>query len=449
MTKATEDCKTLIFKNIPKEIEDLTNLLESLKIPAQQIKPFGRKRALITYQCENDAEKALETLNELEFNGKAVNIALFLPNKPKENIETKPKTNTKKCNKKVQTNGLKEEESLLFNTLAQQQINKYVQKLYAIEGDLGFDQPPPPYLKYNYPPINKLILDNISTTLLSNKRFYIQVLHLMNRMNLEPPFAKRTYKFTCPGIPKETSTQTEESIIKENLTSYATHEVEDNESELESSEEDTIKQKPQPNQIKRKLPPQQDEQYKKRARQMLQTVQKQSKEIETKKLSTTTTNLSIKDIFDTKEQSTSSLAAAVQHKIELNLKRSANTKAKDLKKPLDLQQSTKLSLNELAQLSIFKNYQKGLPSNKLYIKNLHKDITTEDLQLIYGKYLKDTNISLDIKVMQHGRMKGQAFVTFQTENLDIIQPLIEHALEDTNGFVLHDKPMVVCYGKQS
>lgn len=450
MTKATEDTTTLIFKNIPKEIEDLTKLLDSLKIPAQEIKPFGRKRALITYQHRNEAEQALETLNELEFNGKPVNIALFLPNKPKDMGEEKPKILTKKCHKKVQTIGENQDNAPLIASLAQQQINKYVQKLYAIEGDLGFDQPPPPYLKYSYPPINKLILDNICTTLLSNKRFYTQVLHLMNRMNLEPPFTKRNYKFTRPGIPKETGTQTEEVIIKETIICPPqTEEV--IESELESSDEDTLKHKQQQSyQIKRKLPPQ-DEQYKKKARQMLQTLQKQSKDIEVKKPST---NLSVKDIFDTKEQSSSS---AAQPKIELNLKRSLAAKSKDTKEvtksstniTIDLQQTKKLSLNELAQLNIFKNYQKGLPSNKLYIKNLHKDVTIDDLQLIYGPYLKDTNISLDIKVMQHGRMKGQAFVTFQTENFKNIQTIIEQALEDTNGFILRDKPMVVCYGKQS
>jgi RNA recognition motif-containing protein len=42
--------------------------------------------------------------------------------------------------------------------------------------------------------------------------------------------------------------------------------------------------------------------------------------------------------------------------------------------------------------------------------------------------------------MKEGRMRGQAFVTFQDEEL------AEEALEEVNGFKLHDKPMIiVCF----
>ena len=39
--------------------------------------------------------------------------------------------------------------------------------------------------------------------------------------------------------------------------------------------------------------------------------------------------------------------------------------------------------------------------------------------------------------MKEGRMKGQAFVTFQDEEL------AEEALEEVNGFKLYDKPMII------
>lgn len=47
----------------------------------------------------------------------------------------------------------------------------------------------------------------------------------------------------------------------------------------------------------------------------------------------------------------------------------------------------------------------------------------------------------NIRLMQEGRMKGQAFVTLQT----IEQARI--ALEETNGYILKDKPMVVQFAK--
>lgn len=43
--------------------------------------------------------------------------------------------------------------------------------------------------------------------------------------------------------------------------------------------------------------------------------------------------------------------------------------------------------------------------------------------------------------MQEGRMKGQAFVTLQ--NVEQAQ----RALEETNGYILKDKPMVVHFAK--
>lgn len=43
----------------------------------------------------------------------------------------------------------------------------------------------------------------------------------------------------------------------------------------------------------------------------------------------------------------------------------------------------------------------------------------------------------DIRLMQTGRMKGQAFVGLSGEGV------ASHALQETNGYVLHGKPMVV------
>lgn len=45
--------------------------------------------------------------------------------------------------------------------------------------------------------------------------------------------------------------------------------------------------------------------------------------------------------------------------------------------------------------------------------------------------------------MQEGRMKGQAFVTLQ----NTVQAQL--ALQETNGYILKEKPMVVQYAKVS
>lgn len=47
------------------------------------------------------------------------------------------------------------------------------------------------------------------------------------------------------------------------------------------------------------------------------------------------------------------------------------------------------------------------------------------------------NFRFDIRLMQTGRMKGQAFVGLPDEGV------AAKALKETNGYVLHGKPMVV------
>ncbi|KAJ7370378.1 RNA-binding region-containing protein 3 [Desmophyllum pertusum] len=49
-----------------------------------------------------------------------------------------------------------------------------------------------PGLHYVYPPVNVAILTNIAHTLVCVPRFYVQVLHLMNKMNLPAPFGHVT-----------------------------------------------------------------------------------------------------------------------------------------------------------------------------------------------------------------------------------------------------------------
>lgn len=48
--------------------------------------------------------------------------------------------------------------------------------------------PAPPTLRYRYPPPTVEILYNIMNAIAAVPKLYTQVLHLMNKMNLPPPF---------------------------------------------------------------------------------------------------------------------------------------------------------------------------------------------------------------------------------------------------------------------
>ncbi|KAI4896273.1 hypothetical protein NFI96_003664 [Prochilodus magdalenae] len=101
----------------------------------------------------------------------------------------------------------------------------------------------------------------------------------------------------------------------------------------------------------------------------------------------------------------------------------------------------RLSRDEMKRMSVFKNYESGEPTCRLYVKNISKQVEEKDLKYIYGRYINTSSEEernmFDIVLMKEGRMKGQAFIGLPTEKS------AEKALRDTNGYVLHDKPLVV------
>ena len=102
----------------------------------------------------------------------------------------------------------------------------------------------------------------------------------------------------------------------------------------------------------------------------------------------------------------------------------------------------------MKNFSVFKRYETGERASRLYLKNLVAKVTSEqDLVNIYGNYIDwdsetEKNI-FDIRLMKEGRMKGQGFITFPTEEA------AEKALNDTNGYVLNGKPMAVQYARSA
>lgn len=101
---------------------------------------------------------------------------------------------------------------------------------------------------------------------------------------------------------------------------------------------------------------------------------------------------------------------------------------------------------DLGVLPVFKNYHPGAPTCRLYIKNCAKTVVTKDLEHIFNRYRLpegDTPSQFDIRLMQEGRMKGQAFIT-----LDNVE-LAHKALRETNGYILKDKPLVVVFARSA
>lgn len=124
---------------------------------------------------------------------------------------------------------------------------------------------------------------------------------------------------------------------------------------------------------------------------------------------------------------------------------------KEIRPPLPLIPIEELAKNRLNEDQLrlidngrlYRNYERGLPSQRLYIKNLDtKHVDERILHSLYDRY-KHNSFQIDIRLMREGKMKGQAFVTFPNEEMAL------NALNDTNGYILYEKPMIVQFARSA
>ncbi|KAI9480772.1 MAG: hypothetical protein EXX96DRAFT_564108 [Benjaminiella poitrasii] len=281
------------------------------------------------------------------------------------------------------------------NLNRQQRNTTYVSPLTVEEHEKAADPisesqgilyPPNPHLKYYYPDPTPDILTNMMYAIGSVPRLYTQVLHLMNKLNMPPPFGPAE-KESKPNILKRKHDE---------LLSSDESELED-ESVQETPKEMTVKMQ---------------EEKIKQARLTRLAAEKQK--------------LAIKSTSSGHQQQQK------QQKIKILVgpRLTEDQKAiRDKCKPM----------SELKDLSAFKNYEQGAPSSKLYVKNLNKKITQEDLTQLFSIFSKDITVDLKTK----GRLRGQAFITFPDQATSTL------ALECTNGYLFVDRPIAVLYGRES
>eukprot|EP00250_Pteridium_aquilinum_P011276 c19958_g1_i1 orf=1448-2662(+) len=305
-----------------------------------------------------------------------------------------------------------------------------------IAPSLGVDYPFPPHLEYAYPPPDGNILTNIVNALIAVPRFYTQVLHLMNKMNLPAPFRPA---LPTPPLPPPLPEPAAPTCPDRDLSS--------DESELESSEEmgiaaDTGEDVSNHGRATKKRKGLVEEVIEAKPTPLVPTERPLIK----KKRPVLQINISSKG--QSKESVVSKTHEVPEdHVHDSDLEEADGTK----EETAGLRNSAtrdeiiagKMPSNELFALPMFKNYARGMPTPVLYIKNLAKDVTQDDLYFIFGAVFANSEFrsQLVVKLMQEGRMRGQAFVTFPSIDL------AEDALNIVHGYVLKGKPMVVQFGR--
>ncbi|CAM6094489.1 unnamed protein product [Calypogeia fissa] len=308
-----------------------------------------------------------------------------------------------------------------------------------ISACLGIDYAFPPHLEYAYPPPDGNILTNIVNALIAVPRFYTQVLHLMNKMNLPAPFRPA---LPTPPLPRAPA----QSVPKRQAGDLSS-----GESELEFSDEED---ETDPNDFDRKLrevgkPGRRDTQAKKRAKREAiigPAVDKGASH----------EAAGVKAIVIPKAPTAIKKNAPV-FQIKIAPRASSSDRKGKLEEATQAPEAHqqpptasredleggRLETSDMLSLPILKNYAPGNPTRVLYIKNLAKDVTLDDMYYIFGAFFPNRTTAveqLNVKVMQEGRMRGQAFVCLPTTELAMV------ALAGTHGFVFKGKPMVVQYG---
>ncbi|KAK6184007.1 hypothetical protein SNE40_006556 [Patella caerulea] len=428
----------LLIRHLPsvlsnEEKKDLLKHFGAKDVHITGTKGALKEAAFATFDDSDTCSKALSRLHQLEILGSRL-VVEYAKTTPETKLHP-PSLNIEKKTKKEDKKDEVEEKSIQFEPPQDEVYAKW-----------GLNYPRNPRFRYVYPSPTVTILTNIANALAACPKFYTQVLHLMNKMNLPAPFAQPT---PTPPVPS--------GEIKESSS----------ESEIESDTEITTKAaKKKKRQLKEKK-----DRPKKRMKLIDDFPTLATAPVEPSK------------VFELDDQATA------QRKIQLNLPSVIPETVENRTKPSIEKETRKeqivegfgiiepvakpvtsednendddncsefisseelrrgrISKEERREINVFRKYERGEPSCRLYIKNLAKQTTDKDLKYIYGRYIDWTNSTqvniFDVRVMKEGRMKGQAFVTLPSEDVAI------SAVNETHAFILNDKPMLVQFARSA
>ncbi|KAL6006482.1 hypothetical protein ACLOJK_037436 [Asimina triloba] len=248
---------------------------------------------------------------------------------------------------------------------------------------LGVDYPFPRHLEYAYPPPDGNILTNIVNALIAVPRFYTQVLHLMNKMNIPAPFRMALPTPPLPPSvphppppPPPPPLPPQTTAVKPNVTDLSS-----DESEMESSNEGDTDEKNKSGRKRTRreaiVGPAVDKTVAHEAvgvkpatlvPKELRVIKKKHPVLQIKIIPKSVQNEEMDDGCSVKEPS--------------NLT-NEGLEPKPFVTPEEIERG-KLPPEEILSLPMFKNYTAGNPTTVLYIKNLAKDVVLDDFYYIFG-----------------------------------------------------------------
>ncbi|XP_014674429.1 PREDICTED: RNA-binding protein 40-like [Priapulus caudatus] len=193
--------RVVIIRHLPADLstEEKEDFLKHFG--AKCVKCMGttgrmKHTAFATFPSEEEACKAIKRLHQLEILGHKLVVEYakqqhqeFVPSESEyKRLDPLKDTKVSEVEKKK-----KKKRDTVDDSLTELQ-----KKLDAVAPHLGLTYAASARLRYRYPQPNVTILTNIANALASVPRFYTQVLHLMNKMNLPAPFSVIT---ATPDVP--------------------------------------------------------------------------------------------------------------------------------------------------------------------------------------------------------------------------------------------------------
>ncbi|CAJ1081875.1 RNA-binding region-containing protein 3 [Xyrichtys novacula] len=478
--------KTLIVRHLPAELspQEKEDLLKYFG--AESVRVFsntGRLKhaAFAAFKTEKAAAKALSRLHQLEVLDRTLVVEFAKDQDHVTVLKDPPVSNSGKNSKAEQK-----------KTETKQPHIPLVDS--GIAPSLGLKFQSNPTLKYLYPPPSNGVLTNITHALISVPKFYVQVLHLTNKMNLPCPFGPVTarppmYEFLPPAppipmpppFPPDLPPPPEEEmeVSSEEESEYESEDDEDSEriARLMGLVNQACKRPLRPKtSSKRKKPKIKDLLYAPKPDSQSAPVLQPSDVFEQplpagpKKIEF---HISVPEVAAIVEGSgpgqpgeedkggderklsqdgaeTEGFGKLYPTALTSQQQEEQSDDENDL--PSDIisrkeLEKGRLSKDEIKRMSVFKNYEPGEPTCRLYVKNIAKQVEEKELKYIYGRYIDPSSEAernmFDIVLMKEGRMKGQAFVGLPSEQS------AEKALRETNGYVLFDKPLVVQFARSA
>uniref|UniRef100_A0A8C2V3U6 RNA-binding region-containing protein 3 n=1 Tax=Chinchilla lanigera TaxID=34839 RepID=A0A8C2V3U6_CHILA len=476
--------RTLLIRHLPAELsaeekEDLLKYFGAQAVRVLSDKGRLKHTAFATFPSEKAAIKALTRLHQLKLLGHTLVVEFA---KEQDRIHSPTPTSGTEKKKRSDDTVEDDKEKKEFGCLTVEN---------GIAPNHGLTFPLNSCLKYMYPPPSSTILANIVNALASVPKFYVQVLHLMNKMNLPTPFGPITappplYEDYMPlhaPLPPASPQPPEEPPLPDE------DELSSKESEYESSDEEDRQRMTKLMELanlqpkRPKMTKQRHVRKKQKIKDMLniassashslhpvllpsdvfdQTQPVGNKRIEFH-ISADMPNVFNKDLpkeqhYEEKicdlsavEVEASSIGfGKIFPKPNLNITEEVKEDSDEMPSECisrrELEKG-RISREEMETLSVFRSYEPGEPNCRIYVKNLAKHVQEKDLKFIFGRYVdfssETQRIMFDIRLMKEGRMKGQAFIGLPNEKA------AAKALKEANGYVLFGKPMVVQFARSA